>query len=395
MERPQKKMSKVLLITSGFMPMPPVKGGAVETLTENYLKYNESAKSCDFVVYSYGFASTKSFEKTNTEYRFIKENKLLEIVFKIAKKITFNYYPEYFLYRIKKDIHKRKESYDCALIENRPKYAPYTKRKICKEVVLHAHNEWFGKHPRNIYRACDKIIAVSEYMKQHNLTNETINKIKVVFNAVDEKSFEITLRKEEIQKLKQHYGINEKDTVILFTGKIKTEKGALELIEAFKKVNEKNSKSVLLMAGSISGNKKFIEKVNGEVARHRKIIMTGYIDYSELPKIYKIADLQIIPSQIEDQCPLTAFEGICSSIPQIVSDSGGIPEIVNNAGAIIVQRGKNFVNELYKQMLMLIENNEEMKKMSRKQEMKAKEYTNRAFCRKMIKEIMETCNETK
>jgi len=386
-------MKNILMITSGYLPLPPVKGGAVENLTENYLCHNEQEDNLHFVAYSYGEVETEGYEKRNTEYRFIKKNKFLELTFKIVGKISFDYLPSYFLYCIKKDIEKRNEQYDCAIIENRPKFAIYSKRKICKNIILHAHNEWFGKHPEKIYQSCDKIIVVSDYMKKKYKNSYTDGKILSVFNAIDENNFmpKAAFERNEIASIKKRYSIPLNDKVILFTGKIKKEKGALELLKAFQILNNEVNDISLVMAGDIVGDKEFSEKVR-EITNNSKIIMTGFIDYDKLPELYIASDVQVIPSQVEDMCPLTAFEGICANIPQIVSRSGGIPEIVDGAGAVVLDRGDNFVFKLYKTMRDIITDEEKINNMIKKQKEKSKEYKNSIFCSRMLEEISKSCN---
>ena len=43
---------KLAIITSGFLPVPATKGGAVENLIENFLKMNEECKDYEITVFS-------------------------------------------------------------------------------------------------------------------------------------------------------------------------------------------------------------------------------------------------------------------------------------------------------------------------------------------------------
>ena len=45
-------MKKVLVIISGGLPIPAIKGGAVETLIDMYINANEKLKKYKFEVYS-------------------------------------------------------------------------------------------------------------------------------------------------------------------------------------------------------------------------------------------------------------------------------------------------------------------------------------------------------
>ena len=45
----------------------------------------------------------------------------------------------------------------------------------------------------------------------------------------------------------------------------------------------------------------------------QNIFFTGYIDYSDMPNYYAIADIVVIPSIWEEPCSLTLFEAMASS----------------------------------------------------------------------------------
>ena len=48
----EEKMKKICIITQGMLPVPAVKGGAVETLVEYILNCNEVGKKLDITVLS-------------------------------------------------------------------------------------------------------------------------------------------------------------------------------------------------------------------------------------------------------------------------------------------------------------------------------------------------------
>lgn len=383
-------MKKILLITSGYLPLPPIKGGAVEVLTQNYLEKNEQLKKAKFVVYSYGESIQPTKKYANTEYRFIKINKLLDLVFKVAQKSTKNRSPDYFLYRIKKDINKRNEQFDIALVENKPKSVIYTKRKICNNVVLHAHNDWFGNQSKEICESCTKVITVSNYLGIAIRRRTSAGKIVTVFNAVDERQFK-KKNSAIVSKIKDDLGIKKKDLVFLYTGKIKPEKGTLELIQAFNKINSEHAK-LILVGSSFSmdtNDNDYVKKAKSIASTNKNILFTGFVEYNDVSRYYSIADVQIVPSQSEDSCPLTAIEGIDAGLAQIVSDSGGIPEIVKGTKAIVVKRGPGFVEELQKAICSLINDKDKIDTMKKSSLAQSKRFKSDDFCKKMLKEITE------
>ncbi len=382
-------MKTVLIITSSFLPLPPTKGGAVENLTQNIIDYNEKTPKVKFIAYSYGEIDTSNYcNYNNIEYRSIKKNCVFERISKLLRKITKGSFPEYFLYKIKKDLKKRNDSIDVALIENRPIYTIYTQENICNNVILHTHNEWYSESPRIIFDHCNKIITVSDYMKRKISEFCKEDKTKVIFNAVNDELLLGQVDETKIKAIRKKWKLSESDKIILFTGKLKNDKGAFELVKAFNEA-KLSSNVKLILAGADADSREYAERLDSEICSNKNIIKTGYIDYSELANIYKMANLQIIPSQWDDPCPLTVIEGICFGLPQIVSDSGGIPEEVAEDGAIIIKRGKNFINELASTIKATINDESKLEKMANASKIKSKEYKNDLFCKSIIEELIK------
>ena len=84
---------KVAIITSGFLPVPASKGGAVENLVMNLIRKNEERKEIDFTIFSVfdKDAQGESLKFNCSTFEFIKISKLISImdkfIFFVAKKI--------------------------------------------------------------------------------------------------------------------------------------------------------------------------------------------------------------------------------------------------------------------------------------------------------------------
>ena len=64
-------------------------------------------------------------------------------------------------------------------------------------------------------------------------------------------------------------------------------------------------------------------------SKNNNVILTGNIDYKELYKYYKIADVQVIPSTCYEAFGLIALEGVACGVPIISSNRGGLPEVLS------------------------------------------------------------------
>ena len=76
----------------------------------------------------------------------------------------------------------------------------------------------------------------------------------------------------------------------------------------------------------------------------RSIKFSGYVPHKELYQFYQASDLQIVPSIWDDPAPLVVLEGILSELPVISARSGGIPEYLEGAGGVLVDKG-NAIND--------------------------------------------------
>ena len=385
---------KLAIITSGYLPVPASKGGAVENLAENFIKENENKECLDIIVFSIyeekARECSKNYMKTNII--FIKTPKIIKlfdrIIYFVAKNIlkkektmSYRYICQrlHYLNKVSKDL--KKNEYDKILLENhatlflslkwRKNYKKYEGR-----YYYHLHNEItndFGC--ADIIKQSKKIICVSNYIveqtkKRLELDNNQ-EKFDVLKNCIDENKFTNKISKNKINELRNKYNINKKDKILLFTGRLTREKGIRELLLAIKNIKTNNLK--LLIVGSFffdTNIKNEFEIELSEIIKDvkDKVIFTGFIPYEDIPNIYKLADIAVLPSIWDDPAPLTIIEALKSGLPIITTFSGGIPEYVNTKSSIILDKNDSdkLVKELSENIEGLLGNENKIKEMSNK-----------------------------
>ena len=197
--------------------------------------------------------------------------------------------------------------------------------------------------------------------------NMPSDKFIVLRNCIDVKRFSNELNFDEKRKLKEKYGIKDNEKILLFTGRITPEKGVKELVESLKNVSNQNYK--LLILGSALNELKTKTKYQEEIENivqtiSSKVIFTGFIKYEEINKFYSIANIAVLPSIWDDPAPLTVIESLVSGLPIITTNSGGIPEYATNGSAIIIERNKDLVENLSKNINLLLNDEAKLKEMS-------------------------------
>ncbi len=352
-------MKKIAIITGGILPIPAVKGGAIETLLQYYIDYNEKQKQFYLDIYSIfddeAFKKGKSYKFSKFYYIRISKflNKFVFNFFRIIGKLGYSDPNFRYLY-IKKicNILKNKD-YDLILIESDNHFVLPIKKVNDSKLVLYLHNDKLNssiRDHRKIIDSCISIQTVSSFIKDQVLTINNVpdNKVEFLLNGIDVSNFQIKDKARIRKQLRQKYNISDNDFVYLFTGRLDFEKGVLELIKAFKKINRKNIKLVILGGSFYSSSKKtrYIKMLEREIDSNPNIITTGYIQNHDVAKYHAMSDCMVVPSQWEEPGGLVNLESFASGLPLISSFCGGTPQYTEKTKSILIKRGVNFVQDL-------------------------------------------------
>ena len=109
----------------------------------------------------------------------------------------------------------------------------------------------------------------------------------------------------EARLIKDHFGL-EKDSYILFLGRLVPEKGIRYLVEAFK--NVKTDKK-LVIAGGSSDTDSFMEELKELAKGDDQILFTGFVQGTMLDELYSNAYIYTLPSDLEGM-PLSLLEAM-------------------------------------------------------------------------------------
>lgn len=238
--------------------------------------------------------------------------------------------------------------------------------------------------PLSIKKA-DKVIAVSKNTKKDIIREYNVNpnKIKVIYNGVDEKYRRIN-DDEIINKIKEKYKLP-KD-FILYLGTLEPRKNIERLIKGFNKTKKNNIKLV------IAGGKgwlyddvfKLVKKLNLE----EKVIFTGYIDEKDIVLLYNAATLFVYPSLYEG-FGLPPLEAMACGTPVITSNLSSLPEVVGDAAITV---NPNNVKDLIEAIDKVLNNKELQRKMIQKGLKRANKFTWKNTARETIKVYKEVLN---
>jgi len=162
-------------------------------------------------------------------------------------------------------------------------------------------SRWILKQMDRLIKTCATHIMTDGRSQAEFLVKEGIVKrgeIIILKNGslcgVDPTRF--SFRIEDRNFVRKRFGINEKDLVLLFLGRLNREKGVLDLAYAFKKIAPKHENTYLLVVGPDEEN--MVSKMRQICQPYEdKLLFTGLTNTPE--KFLSAADILILPSYRE------------------------------------------------------------------------------------------------
>jgi glycosyltransferase involved in cell wall biosynthesis len=119
--------------------------------------------------------------------------------------------------------------------------------------------------------------------------------------------------------LRTSWGASPTDTVILFCAKLQPWKRPLDLLRAFAKLNLSNTRIVFAGDGPLRLQ---LEAEASTLGVDSRVRFLGFVNQSQLPAVYRSADLMVLPSEYEPFA-VVVNEAMCCGCPVIVSDRVG------------------------------------------------------------------------
>ena len=171
-----------------------------------------------------------------------------------------------------------------------------------------------------------EVIVNSNYMKNElqRLFGLPYEKINVVPNGVNLNLFNGV---ERDYNFRRRFAMdNEK--IILFMGRLVYEKGIQHLIAAMPKILNGYHDAKLVICGK-GGMMDELKAEANSLGISQKVYFAGYMNGKDVQRMYKAADIAVFPSTYEP-FGIVALEAMLSENPVVVSDIGGLNEIVQH-----------------------------------------------------------------
>ena len=348
-----KKIKIAFVLPPSALPIPAMKGGAIETLLTMLLYENEKMGKYEFV-----FIVPDEKEQINSW----KHSK----VYGLSEGGSGEKFP----YDHKANRIVKEEAVDYLIMEGGARRMDGCFRETVRKdrLAIHLHHAFLRK---GIYNdAFGVTIAPSRFIANswNKEDPENQRRTYILKNSIDVDKFNCKISVEERNEMRGSLGFSQEDFVVIFCGRLIQGKGVKELLQAVLLIPKPNLK--LLLVGSDSfknGNKGIYSREVVEIAEQNKekITYIGYVDNEKMSQMYQCADLQVIPSLLEEAFCLVALEAMCSGLPLIYTNSGGMPEIVPHNAGIMVRKEDDIVGQLADKIQWILEHPLERMQMSK------------------------------
>ncbi|MCR4592118.1 MAG: glycosyltransferase [Bacteroidaceae bacterium] len=195
------------------------------------------------------------------------------------------------------------------------KYRSEQEQNLCKAF----------KADLKMIRKVDRFICVAQHTLRTYQKYGTIDTDKcVVINNALTDSFH-HLEDQEKNAIREKYYISSEEQVLLYAGRLDPDKGVGALIQAFGILKKNYPWLHLYLLGEGDYNH-WLRIAEGNWSQ---ITFTGKLDKEKVQDFYDIANIGVVCS-LHEAFGLTAVEMMMNQLPIVVSDAGGLDEIVED-----------------------------------------------------------------
>lgn len=341
---------RVAIISPEVFPIPPSKGGAVENWLYTVAKLNREIPFC---VFSVADGALLRSEQDDNIRHFRYKRSLLSNILLATYKLPFKRSSSFLywcFYAFWCGRSCKREQAEIIHVFNRWQFIPIIRRlNPNARIILHIHQlsalNMNEKQSSKLRGMIDVYITCSRFMVQkiHEKTGDDVSKISLVANGANLDKFS-PVDEQARTSLRSRYGFAD-EKIILYAGRLVENKGAHIVVEAFNSLNTSNVKLLIVGGNTYSDSTKtdYIKKLEKMASNKNKDIkFYGYVDQDELADLYKISNIFVLPSIVEEALSMSLVEAMASGLAVVGSNRGGISDLVEDGkGGFLIDEHDN------------------------------------------------------
>jgi glycosyltransferase involved in cell wall biosynthesis len=216
--------------------------------------------------------------------------------------------------------------------------------------------DWFQKYvflptvARFTYNSADRVICYTDTDRTRLQKYGVRSDIAVIHNGINCSQF---------KPIETDPSMNQ----ILFVGRLKKDKGVLNLFNAFLAIADDFPSATLKIVGDGPLYETLVEKR----ARHEltnRVVLTGALPNEQLPHVYNESAVFVLPSQNEG-LPRTVLEAMACETPVVTSDLPQLQTLVDVAGYTVPSQSTTKLRAAIAKLLQSTELRDQMGKTGR------------------------------
>ncbi|MDB9517413.1 glycosyltransferase family 4 protein [Roseofilum reptotaenium CS-1145] len=315
---------KIVLVCTEKLPVPCVRGGAIQTYIDGILPY--LSQEHDVTVFSVSDPNLQDQEIHNG------------IRYQRATPGDSDFYYQEVANFV------AQESFDWVIFYNRPKYLPMVADAAPNSrFLLSMHNEMFHAKkitPELAHRCLDRVdrvVTVSQFIADGiaNLFPGYEHKLQPVYAGVDLERFQPRWAsgvQERRASLLAEQNLEDRK-VVLYVGRLTDKKGPHILLSAFPDVLEQHPSAILLLVGS----KWYGKNEENEYVRTLKkqaqelgdaVRLTGFVSPDRVQDYFLLGDIFVCASQWQEPLARVHYEAMATGLCILTTVRGGNAEVI-------------------------------------------------------------------
>jgi glycosyltransferase involved in cell wall biosynthesis len=201
------------------------------------------------------------------------------------------------------------------------------------------YSKWDVRYMRSImplyFRKCSAVISVSQETTDNfnRVLNLPPGKVETIYFG-PARHFRRVVAREQLDEVRARYDLPERFILTLTKPKGDARKNLGQVFKAYADYHQRAESPIKLVVGGKDCHLYRQVYALPEDGYGRDVLFPGWIDQSDLPAVYSLADLYLYPSNLE-AFPIPLTEAMACGTPILTSNVNGLKEIAGDAAVLV------------------------------------------------------------